>query len=165
MPDLISHAASLYVVKNCFVKSRVFSRSFFAMAMLGVFLPDIISRGVMKLFPAATMIAQYFHTPAACFFQALFISCLFVREQRYLVFWAITAGWVLHQVFDVFQHHLGPGLYFMLWPLYWEPIKIPLIQSTEWPLVAASTMTLAWVTGAVLARQKKIVVQNDAVKK
>jgi len=125
------------------------------MVLLGVFLPDIVARGAMAVFPEYTMQAQFFHTPVACFFQTILISCLFIRRQRFQVFKAITLGWILHQSFDLIQTTLGYGFYFPLWPLYGQAIKFPLLEATDWPGIAAVTALMALASEFLLKKMRK----------
>ncbi len=155
MPDLLSHAASAYLAKNIKPKSSLFSRRYFGMVLFGVFLPDIVSRGTMALLPELTLTAQYFHTPIACFLQTVLISSLFIRKQRLRVFQAVTLGWILHQTFDLAQTNLGAGFYYVLWPIYDLPLRVPLLQATDWPWVATITVLMAVVSEKLLKKKKQ----------
>jgi len=146
MPDLISHMASAYIFRNLFAKLEIIRKPFFYMFVFGVFLPDFISRGALVVFPDFFFIVQYFHTPFACFFQTLIVSSFFVKEQRCRIFLAITLGWILHDVFDAAQILIGGGYYYFFWPVYSQSVTMNLFWPHDWPYVAISALTLAWLT-------------------
>jgi hypothetical protein len=146
MPDLVSHAASAFVFRNIFMKLKICQGPYFLMVLFGVFLPDFVSRGSMVIIPEFFIVSQFFHTPLGCFFQTLFISCLFVREQRLRVFTAITFGWILHQVFDAFQITIGPGFYYYFWPLYDRALSLKVFLAEHWMYVALITTLVAVLT-------------------
>ncbi len=149
MPDLISHFSSAFLFRNFFSRFW-FAKKPFVMLLFGVCLPDIASRGAFVLFPQLFFQAQYFHTPFACFFQSLTISCFFVRKQRYQVFKAVTIGWILHQMFDLLQKHVGPGNYYFFWPIYPDPLSLDLVWAQYWPLIALTTASIALLTSPSL---------------
>ena len=155
MPDLISHAASAYLFRNLIPRLRICQKQFFILVLLGVFLPDLISRGAMVLAPDFLFIAQYFHTPFACFFQTFVISCFFVKSQKATVFWALTTGWMLHQAFDIMQSVLGPGYYFILWPLSNQSVSFGLFPDSAWYCVAFLTTLAAFLTNKSLIKKIK----------
>ena len=146
MPDLVSHAASAFVFRNFFNKLDICKRPFFFMLLFGVFLPDFVSRGSMLIASRFFLVSQFFHTPLGCILQTILISCLFVKKQRFLVFVAITCGWILHQVFDAFQSTVGPGYYYFFWPLYDEALSLDLFLASYWVYVATITILIAIVT-------------------
>ena len=116
------------------------------MVIFGVFLPDFVSRGCIVIIPEFFLVSQFFHTPFACFFQTLIISCLFVREQRRNVFTGITFGWILHQLFDAFQITVGPGNYYYFWPIYDKPLSLKIFLASHWKYVAILTTLVALLT-------------------
>ncbi len=146
MPDLITHFSSAFLFRNFSSRFWFSKKPFFIMLLFGVCLPDIASRGAFVLFPHFFFQAQYFHSPFACFFQSIIISCFFVRKQRRQVFHAITIGWILHQVFDLLQKHVGPGNYYFFWPIYPDPISFNLIWAQYWPIIALATTSVALLT-------------------
>ena len=155
MPDLISHAASAYLFRNLTSKLKVCQQQFFVLVLLGVFLPDLIARGSAVLDREIFLAAQYFHTPFACFFQTVVISCFFVKSQKATVFWALTTGWMLHQAFDIMQSVLGPGYYFILWPLSNQPFSFGLFPDSAWYCVAFLTTLAAFLTNKSLIKKIK----------
>ena len=155
MPDLISHAASAYLFRNLTLKLRICQKQFFILVLLGVFLPDLISRGTMVLAPDFLLIAQYFHTPFACFFQTLIISCFFIKSQKVMVFLALTIGWLLHQVYDVMQGVLGPGYYFILWPVSHDAYSFGVFPDSAWYYAAFLTTLMAILTNPALIKKIK----------
>jgi hypothetical protein len=154
MPDLISHAASVYIFRDLFSKLRV-CKSTFVLILLGAILPDVISRGAMVLAPAFYFPAQFFHTPLACLLQTIFISCFFVREQRLQTFNAITLGWIIHQCLDLFQFSLDEGGYYVFWPFYHHPVRLGLFWVEDWPIVAVGMVLVACITGRKIAFRVK----------
>jgi hypothetical protein len=146
MPDLISHLSSAFLCQNFFSRPWFFNKPYFLLVLFGVSLPDLISRGIKVFSPDLFIPAQFFHTPFACFFQAVFISCFFVQEQRYRAFYAISIGWILHEIFDSLQRHIGPGNYYLLWPVYPEPVSFNLIWAQYWPGIAIVTSLTALLT-------------------
>ena len=155
MPDLISHAASAFVFRNLVPKLKICQKQFFVLVLLGVFLPDFISRGAMILTSENFLAFQYFHTPFACLFQTLIISCFFVKSQKVTVFWALTAGWMLHQAYDVMQGVLGPGYYFILWPLSSQTFSFGIFPDSAWYYVALLTTLTALLTNKTLIKKIK----------
>ena len=153
MPDLISHAASAYLFRNLTLKLRVCQQPFFVLVLAGVFLPDLIARGSAVLDREIFLAAQYFHTPFACFFQSLIISCFFIQSQKVTVFLALTTGWMLHQGFDVMQGVLGPGYYFILWPLSYDAFSLEVFPDSAWYHVAFLTTLMAILTNKALIKK------------
>jgi hypothetical protein len=146
MPDLVSHAASAFVFRNFSLKLKSCQGPYFLMVIFGVFLPDFFSRGSMVIISEFFLVSQFFHTPLGCFFQTLIISCLFVREQRSMVFTSITLGWILHQLFDAFQITIGPGLYYYLWAFYDKALSFKIFLAGNWTYVAIITTLIALLT-------------------
>ncbi|HAK38186.1 MAG TPA: hypothetical protein DCM60_08065, partial [Nitrospina sp.] len=93
--------------------------------------------------------------PFACFFQTFIISCFFVKSQKVTVFWAITTGWVLHQAYDVMQGVLGPGYYFILWPLSSQAFSFGIFPDSAWYYVAFLTTLTALLTNKTLIKRIK----------
>ncbi|MCX6356668.1 MAG: hypothetical protein NT045_02130 [Candidatus Aureabacteria bacterium] len=102
MPDLITHLCSLQVVRQ-FVRVRHLS-----VVMLGVILPDIISRPLHIFFPATYWYMAPLHSPLVCLLYCLLVSLLWAPELRRGVFLALLAGVALHLLFDSMQNQLGP---------------------------------------------------------
>mgnify|MGYP001246578268 CR=1 FL=1 len=112
MPDIISHLASGYLVRNIQVKWKTFHYAF-PLILLGLVLPDLFSRPYWVIGPGFFFTSHYFHTPFACFLQTLAIASLFAPGHRRMAFRAITIGWILHQSFDLLQRSLDPGYYYI----------------------------------------------------
>jgi hypothetical protein len=68
---------------------------------------------------------------------------------------AITTGWVLHQAFDVMQGILGPGYYFILWPLSSHTVSFGIFPDSAWYYVAFITTLAALLTNKTLIKKKK----------
>ena len=145
MPDLISHTASAYILNNLWTKWGKHQIAF-PMLLLGVFLPDILSRAAIFLGPEIYLTAQFFHTPLACFFQSTIISSCFIKDQQWLVLKALTLGWVLHQSFDLLQTSLDPLVYTVYWPFSARCVSIGPIWIGHWYYVAGITIFLAIIT-------------------
>ena len=108
-------------------------------------MPDLIARSMVIFSNQMFLSAQFFHTPIACFFQSMAISCLFKKDQRAMVFYALTTGWLIHQAFDLLQ--LSPiEYYYLFWPSSDQTISIGLFYVDLWPWVAAITVFIAWLT-------------------
>lgn len=145
MPDLVSHAASGFILRNFFPRRQSCKKAF-TLVLLGLMLPDLFSRTWWILGPGFSHTAHYFHTPFACFLQTFVIACCFVPGQRTLAFRAVTTGWVLHQTFDLFQGSLNNGFYYLFWPFYNQPVSFGLFWVGHWPYVAALTILAALFT-------------------
>tara|TARA_B100000686_G_C16685523_1_gene914535 strand:+ start:485 stop:976 length:492 start_codon:yes stop_codon:yes gene_type:complete len=146
MPDLISHAASAFILKNCFAQLSLLRRKYFTVVLFGVVMPDLISRSALIFSPQWFASAQFFHTPIACFFQTVIISGCFKANQRIMVFYALSLGWILHQVFDLLQTTLDPGNYYIFWPLYNNPVQLGIFWADEWRWAAIFTTIVAILT-------------------
>ena len=145
MPDIISHLASGYIVRNFRFKWETLQRSF-PLVLFGLVLPDLLSRPYWIIGPGYFFTAHYFHTPFACFLQTLVLSCFFAPGHRNMAFRAITLGWVFHQSFDLFQRSLDPDYYYLFWPLLTRPFRIGLFWAGNWPYVAGATVLFAVIT-------------------
>jgi hypothetical protein len=154
VPDLISHAATAYIFRNLASKLRVCQKPFFVLVLLGVFLPDLISRATLVFFPKLFYLTQYFHTPFSCFFQTIIISCFFIKSQRLIVFYAITIGWVIHQTLDVLQGFVGGGNYVVLWPFSNKTFGFGLFPATEWMYVILITTLTALLTNKLFIKKE-----------
>ena len=142
MPDIVSHLASGYLIRNFQNKSKIFQRAF-PLILFGLVLPDLFSRPYWIIGPGFFFTSHYFHTPFACFFQTLAITSFFAPVHRKLAFRALTFGWVLHQGFDLLQRSLDPGYYYIFWPLLNQPFRIGLFWAGNWPYVAIFTVLFA----------------------
>lgn len=162
MPDIIGHLASGYLLRNLQL-TRETLRHAFPLVLFGLILPDLLSRAPLIMGPRFFFTAQYFHTPFACFLQTLVFSTLFAPSHRRIAFRAITLGWVLHQSFDLLQGSLGPGFYYILWPLWDQPFQIGLFWAGNWPYVAGVTILLAWLSSKKvrLSTQKLINISKN----
>lgn len=145
MPDLLSHTAVVYIYRNLFPKLKLNRTAFWAI-LFGTFLPDLISRGIVLIDDKYYYSAQFFHTPLACVFQSFVICFLFVANQRITIFFAITIGWFIHQLIDLFQTSLDPFMYTVFWPVYVEPVRIGVFWSGYWYYVTGITVFVAIVT-------------------
>jgi hypothetical protein len=135
------------VFRNFLPNLRISRPPYIWMMICGVFLPDALARGILFFSQESFLTAQFFHTPFACFFQTLLISCLFVKEQRADVFNATTAGWILHQVFDLGEIALSPSYYYLFWPLSDRPVTLNLVLPEHWPYLAGGTVLIALLSG------------------
>ena len=109
----------------------------------------------MVLAPDFLFIAKYFHTRFACFFQTLIISCFFIKSQKVKVFLALSTGWLLHQVYDVMQGVLGPGYYFILWPVSNDAYSFGVFPDSAWYYAAFLTTVMAILTNGALIKKIK----------
>ena len=69
------------------------------------------------------------------------------------VFLALTTGWILHQAFDVMQGVLGPGYYFVLWPLSYDAFSFGVFPA--WYYAAFLTTLMAILTNKGLIKKIK----------
>ena len=141
MPELLSHTISAYLLKS-FLPTKETVRKGFPLILFGVFLPDLVSRGVVLISHDYYYQAQFFHTPFACVIQSMIISLLFIKQQRLLVFKSLTLGWILHQVFDLFQESLDPFMYAIFWPLSLKTFSLGIFWHGHWPFLALSMAIL-----------------------
>ena len=69
------------------------------------------------------------------------------------VFLALTTGWLLHQGFDVMQGVLGPGYYFVLWPLSYDAFSFGVFPDSAWYHAAFLTTLMAILTNKALIKK------------
>ena len=72
-----------------------------------------------------------------------------------MVFMALTTGWILHQGLDVMQGILGPGYYFIFWPLSYDAYSLAVFPDAAWYYVASLTTLIAILTNRALMKKIK----------
>lgn len=72
-----------------------------------------------------------------------------------MVFLALTIGWLLHQVYDVMQGVLGPGYYFILWPVSHDAYSFGVFPDSAWYYAAFLTTLMAILTNPALIKKIK----------
>ena len=72
-----------------------------------------------------------------------------------MVFMALTTGWILHQGLDVMQGILGPGYYFIFWPLSYDAYSLGVFPDSAWYYVAFLTTLMAVLTNKALIKKIK----------
>ena len=72
-----------------------------------------------------------------------------------MVFMALTTGWVLHQGLDVMQGILGPGYYFIFWPLSHDAYNLGVFPDSAWYYVASLTTLIAILRNKALMKKIK----------
>ena len=72
-----------------------------------------------------------------------------------MVFMALTIGWMLHQRLDVMQGILGPGYYFIFWPLSYDAYSLGVFPDSAWYYVASLITLIAILTNKALMKKIK----------
>ena len=72
-----------------------------------------------------------------------------------MVFLALTTGWLLHQGLDVMQGVLGPGYYFILWPISHDAFSFGVFPGSAWYYVASLPTLIAILTNNALIKKIK----------
>lgn len=132
MPDLLSHLLSGHIAGTALRSNR---RGWLAVLLLGVLLPDLLTRPIYILWPAAYWLVKPLHTPIGITLTCLALSAFFVRTQRNLALAMLFTGSGLHLLLDLLQKHLHGG-YALLFPFSWRSFEFGLFwpEETLWGL-------------------------------
>ena len=149
MPDLATHLASAYIAGR-FVSFRRLTVYFY----LGALLPDLVSRPLHIIFPSMFWVAQSFHSPLVVFLFCWLISLFFRFDQRRKIFLALTAGSVLHFLFDLTQKHLVAG-YLWFFPFSLNKYSVGWIKPDDFVCYLPLTLLVVAAVYAVDALRKK----------
>ncbi|MDZ7315953.1 MAG: zinc dependent phospholipase C family protein [candidate division KSB1 bacterium] len=117
MPDLITHAVSVYP----FCKLRHFKR-YRLFLLIGVLLPDLLGRPIHILFPRLMPYTLAVHTPVFMIVFILLLAEFFEKGERALVIKFTAAGVLCHFILDMLQRHIGSG-YFWFFPFSWKSFE------------------------------------------
>ncbi len=130
MPDLLTHVATGYLARGAAPK-----RLHPGVLILGVILPDIVTRPIYIVWPDAYWFVKPLHTPLGLVLLSLAVSGLFVPRDRQRALINLLAGSGLHLALDLLQKHLVGG-YALLFPWTWKSWEIGLIwpEQTLWLL-------------------------------
>jgi hypothetical protein len=132
MPDLITHTAIAHLIRRPFEsgnpsKNPAQTRILF---LVGVMLPDLMSRPWYILFPAVHDWVVAFHTPAGMLAACAAASLLFERCMRRKAFLWLFLGTVLHFAADGLQKQVT-GNNFWLFPFSWKNFGIGLFWAGD----------------------------------
>ncbi len=123
MPDLLTHAASGYLIGRGF-----YSDHRVALIVFGSILPDLMTRvpGIILQrfleFPVAHFFGA-FHTPVALAVACYLISFLFAQLHRQTSFLLMLAGALLHFVLDLMQEQFYQPIYMPWFPFSFQAMQ------------------------------------------
>jgi hypothetical protein len=132
MPDLITHTAVAHLIRRPFESGNppddpAPMRILF---LVGVMLPDLMSRPWYILSPAVHDWVVAFHTPAGMLISCMAASLLFERCLRRKAFLWLSIGAGLHFAADGFQKQVT-GNNFWLFPFSWKSFGIGLFWAGD----------------------------------
>lgn len=145
MPDFVTHLCTVQLARRGLFDRR------FPLFALGAVLPDLLSRPVHILFPAAYPFVRPLHSPVVCVLYCVLLALLFVPASRRAAFACLLAGTGLHLMFDALQKQTGPE-YLWLFPFSWRPGCVGLF----WPEQALFLLPVTLgATAAVTAWRRR----------
>lgn len=145
MPDLVTHFASGYVA-DAALKPRQPLRLAF---LLGVLLPDLLTRPVYILFPGTDAFVMPLHTPIgyaiACW---LIVQAADQRGLRRDIMRGLMTGGLLHFALDALQRQFDRGYEWMFpicrcqttWGLFWPETSVDWLPIT---IIVAALLSVA----------------------
>lgn len=124
MPDLLTHTLVITPFKKLLRKN-------FTLVLMGMVLPDIVSRIPGIILPNRSFISWMqaaLHSPIALLLACLFFSFFFSQKIRKKAFLALSAGTFIHLFMDLFQKTFIVG-YFWFFPFSFKSFWVPVF----WP--------------------------------
>jgi hypothetical protein len=103
--------------------------------LAGAVLPDLASRGLGTALPWLRFGSAVAHFPLGVALQVGMAACLFPREIRGRATLSLGLGALLHCLLDACQTNLFGENAVSLYPLTWEPVRIGLWGSNDWPVL------------------------------
>jgi|TARA_B100000315_G_scaffold87307_1_gene80141 hypothetical protein len=128
MPDLLTHAATGYLLGRCYSTDHRL-----ALLVAGSTLPDLLSRVpqiALQRFldlPVGHFFAA-FHTPAALVVACYGLSFLFDETRRRISFVLLLTGALFHVVLDLMQKQFYGGIYMPYFPFSMDTVQWPLFH-------------------------------------
>ena len=147
MPDLATHVLATHLVS----RARPGWRMFYAPLLLGTILPDLLTRPLYMLFPAAFWFVFPLHTPLVLALVCYVLSFLFEERLRVKVFMAMYTGVLFHIGLDLLQKSVTRA-YAPLFPFSWARWSAGLFWPDEGLLLLPVLLTLT--LGITLRRYK-----------
>jgi len=147
MPDLLTHALIASPLKARFPR-------LFSVFLLGVILPDVLSRTPGILFPGSTSIIflNYFlHSPIIIVLSCLVLAYCFPQKIRKNFLYLLLAGSFLHLFLDLFQKTLTTG-YLWFFPFSFSSFSIPLF----WPDDSLFALPFLIIINIMLIKRKHV---------
>lgn len=143
MPDLISHIASGYLLKP-----KYKSPQWMGVFLVGICLPDLMTRPFYIIWPQLYWFVMPNHTPIGILLGCLLLSGFFIKEQRNRVFMTLLLGSMAHLALDLIQKHAHGG-YALLFPISWQTFELGIFwpEQTLWFLpvwLSATAIIVAW---------------------
>lgn len=168
MPDLITHVSLAHILIRGFHAFKRTSLKFHApeiwLFYMGTMLPDLLTRPVYILFPAAKHWTVFLHTPLAMLMVTLILTLCFEERTRARVFSYLASGALIHFLADALQKQVI-GNNFWFFPFSWHNFSLNLIWAHEFmvvlPVVLGSIVFMEAMiylkqrTGKDAKRQKK----------
>ena len=143
MADLLVHAATAFVPGRLGLRDARLR----AVLYLGVCLPDVLYKGALYSWNAATWFCEITHAPLVlvpiCYVSAM----LFEEGWRKRAFGALLAGSWLHVLVDLGKGYLGSGVIAWAFPLSWDLVEL------GWYQPDASVLLMAPALGLILVAE------------
>jgi hypothetical protein len=132
MPDLITHTAVAHLIRRPFESANTSNNPapMRILFLIGVMMPDLMSRPWYILSPAVHDWVVAFHTPAGMLAACAAASLLLERSLRRKAFLWLFSGAVLHFAVDSLQKQVS-GNNFWLFPFSWKNFGIGLFWAGE----------------------------------
>ncbi|MBX3042078.1 MAG: metal-dependent hydrolase [Candidatus Kapabacteria bacterium] len=119
MPDLITHTAAAYLVRN-----RKISRPDLIIYLFGAMLPDLVTRPFMIIYPPVRYFFHTFHTPVAMLLIIYLIAQFFEEKIKYRIMKFLGLGVLTHFVLDMFQASVTQRGYAWFFPFSYYDFNI-----------------------------------------
>lgn len=147
MPDLVTHLASGYVADAAFRPRQPFRLAF----LLGVLLPDLLTRPFFIIWPQTYEFVRPLHAPFTYVIACWMLTQLFAyRRQRSVIFTGLFLGGLLHFAADALQQQfLKPYLWLFpvcrcetSWGLFGPEASLEFL-----PVTLLLTVIFCWMAG------------------
>lgn len=140
MPDLATHVVAAYLV----VKARPKWKGLMTPFLLGTVLPDVLTRPLYILFPAAFWFVFPLHTPLVLALVCYALSFLFEEHLRVKTFVAMYGGALFHIPLDLLQKSVTQA-YAPLFPFSWASWSANLFWADESLLILSALLVFVLV--------------------
>ena len=140
MPDLATHVLTTHLMS----RARPGWRTLYAPLLLGAILPDVLTRPLYMLFPAAFWLFFPLHSPLVLALVCYVLSFLFEERGRAKTFIAMYAGALLHIVLDLLQKSVTLA-YAPLFPFSWAQWSAGLFWADDSLLILSALLVFVLV--------------------
>ena len=140
MPDLATHVLATHLAG----RARPGWRTFDVPLLLGAILPDLLTRPLYILLPAAFWFVFPFHTPLVLALVCYVLSFIFEEHLRVKTFVAMYGGALFHIALDLLQKSVTLA-YAPLFPFSWASWSANLFWPDESLLILSALLVFVLV--------------------